>query len=217
MADPFRDPQPQTLDSVSSPQSRAARQNDAGHPLLSRDRTSANHARTRTQNPFADPAVQAGLHSHAHEDYDASLKTGGSTYSLPQTGGGGAGGEDMQARLADLQRREQELAVSLESGPLTGTRLCSCGDLSLDRPLTRSHPLIEPGICTQGEAGAHPQAVSALRIFRRVCADTFGSQRPQQLASRSFPSPLPQHRVRGRVSQLAPLQMHVLFNLDEAS
>ncbi|BGO89567.1 hypothetical protein NBRC10512v2_001523 [Rhodotorula toruloides] len=76
MADPFRDPQPQTLDS----------------------------------NPFADPAVQAGLHSHAHEDYDASLKTGGSTYSLPQTGGGGAGGEDMQARLADLQRREQELA-----------------------------------------------------------------------------------------------------------
>ncbi|KAK4332875.1 SCAMP family-domain containing protein [Rhodotorula toruloides] len=76
MADPFRDPQPQTLDS----------------------------------NPFADPAVQAGLHSHAHEEYDASLKTGGSTYSLPQMGGGGGGGEDMQARLADLQRREQELA-----------------------------------------------------------------------------------------------------------
>ncbi|BGP22780.1 hypothetical protein JCM10295v2_001671 [Rhodotorula toruloides] len=80
MADPFTDPQPQTLDS----------------------------------NPFADPAVQAGLHSHAHEEYDASIKTGGSTYSLPQMGGGGGGGgggEDMQTRLADLQRREQELAA----------------------------------------------------------------------------------------------------------
>lgn len=65
------------------------------------------------QNPFADPAVQAGLNSHAHEEYDAASFKGASTYDLPdQQAAAASGNADMQARLADLQRREQELAVS---------------------------------------------------------------------------------------------------------
>lgn len=155
MADPFRDPQPQTLDSVSHRQSRAARENDDATPPPSRNAVRrADHVRTPAQNPFADPAVQAGLHSNAHEEYESSFKAGGSTYSLPQTGGGG---EDMQTRLADLQRREQELAVRPSvpgDSHRTQERLCS--DVCLQPPLTRSCPPTVPGIGLEGEAGAYP-------------------------------------------------------------
>lgn len=112
MSNPFSDPQPQSLDSVSG---SLADVRNMGRTMR-RGRTStrrcADHA-VDVQNPFADPAVQAGLNSHAHEEYDAASFKGASTYDLPdQQAASASGNADMQARLADLQRREQELAVS---------------------------------------------------------------------------------------------------------
>lgn len=69
------------------------------------------------QNPFADPAVQAGLQSRTHDDYQPSSKSP-SPYPLDDVAPP-APGQDVQARLEDLQRRERELAVRFH--PLTGT------------------------------------------------------------------------------------------------
>ncbi|TNY23620.1 scamp family-domain-containing protein [Rhodotorula diobovata] len=60
-------------------------------------------------NPFADPAVQAGLQSRTHDDYQPSSKSP-SPYPLDDVAPP-APGQDVQARLEDLQRRERELAA----------------------------------------------------------------------------------------------------------
>lgn len=108
------------------------------------------------QNPFADPAVQAGLNSHAHEEYDAASFKGASTYDLPdQQAAAASGNADMQARLADLQRREQELAVSpCGSAALAGVTVAD--QRLLPAPLWVSGE----GNGPQAEAGAHSETVS---------------------------------------------------------
>ncbi|GJN88594.1 hypothetical protein Rhopal_001560-T1 [Rhodotorula paludigena] len=66
-----------------------------------------SHAAERMDsNPFADPAVQAGLSSHQHEDYGAS-PTPQSAYEAASA----PANDNVQARLEDLQRRERELAA----------------------------------------------------------------------------------------------------------
>lgn len=98
MSNPFADPQPhQSLDSVIHSFS----------PLLS---LSLNRLLTSSQfdsnfqNPFADPSVQQGLHSNQHEYGNES------NYSLPSQQQSQSS-PDVQARLDELARREQELAV----------------------------------------------------------------------------------------------------------
>lgn len=98
MSNPFADPNPQSLDSV--------------RPTLARPRPVLAHPAhlpllvplPPEQNPFADPAVQAGLQSRTTDDYELS----GAAPQQPQAAHGGA---DVQARLEELQRRERELAV----------------------------------------------------------------------------------------------------------
>ena len=117
------------------------------------------------QNPFADPAIQAGLNSHAHEEYDAASFKGASTYDLPdQQAAAASGNADMQARLADLQRREQELAVS-PAGFYSGERHC-CSSRLLPAPLWLSGE----GNGPQAEAGAHSETVSL-----RLASSTYRS------------------------------------------
>ncbi|CEQ39963.1 SPOSA6832_01548 [Sporobolomyces salmonicolor] len=62
-------------------------------------------------NPFADPAVQQGLYSSAHEFPDDVSTKAASTYTLPEPGVPQQQGGDVQQRLDDLARREQELAA----------------------------------------------------------------------------------------------------------
>ncbi|GAA5917334.1 hypothetical protein JCM5296_001294 [Sporobolomyces johnsonii] len=62
-------------------------------------------------NPFADPAVQQGLYSNAHEYPDDVSTKAASTYTLPEPGVPQQQGGDVQQRLDDLARREQELAA----------------------------------------------------------------------------------------------------------
>lgn len=152
------------------------------------------------QNPFADPTVQAGLNSHAHEEYDAASFKGASTYDLPdQQAAAASGNADMQARLADLQRREQELAV----------RRADFRGLGADEAATlRSRGPFPPPLssCAQARETALKQKQEHIRKQSvsgcdRIPAHSWLTtsarpQRSQQLASRPVPSAVPQHRVR---------------------